>query len=337
MVMRARWRGFELPTSILVDQETLTSCYGRFVAEPFERGFGITIGNSLRRVLLSSLEGAAPTRIKIEGVLHEFSSLPGIVEDVTDVVLNVKQLLVKVKSEEPQTLKLDVTKTGVVTAGDISAHPLVEVVNPDLRICEISAETRLAMEIEVSKGRGYVTAEENDSEDREIGIIPIDSIYSPVRRVRYRTENTRVGQLTDYDKLILEVWTDGTVHPEAALVEAGKILRKHLVPFVNYSQLGTELEGESFEDETGEEQGEEGAGGEHALPVDLEKPIGDMGFSVRAVNALEGAEIATLGELVSRSEQELLKLRNFGKTTLKEIEAKLSKLGLELGTTPASV
>ncbi|HVY60269.1 MAG TPA: DNA-directed RNA polymerase subunit alpha, partial [Planctomycetota bacterium] len=249
MVMRARWRSFELPTKIEVEKASLTSTYGKFIAEPFERGFGITVGNSIRRVLLSSLEGAAVTTVKIEGVQHEFSSLPGIVEDVTDIVLNVKQLLVKVRTDEPRKIKIDVKKKGTVTGADIQPDAMVEVVNPDLVIATLSEEVPFKMEMEVRRGRGYVTAEENDSEDREIGVIPIDSIYSPVRRVRYRTENTRVGQLTDYDKLILEIWTNGTVHPENALVEAAKILRKHLIPFVNYFELGDALEAESFEEE----------------------------------------------------------------------------------------
>ncbi|GIW71455.1 MAG: hypothetical protein KatS3mg102_0997 [Planctomycetota bacterium] len=242
MVMRARWRSFELPTKVEVERETLTRSYGKFIAEPFERGFGTTIGNSLRRVLLSSLEGAAVTHVKIDGALHEFSSLEGVLEDVTDIVLNVKNLLVAVHSEQPRTLKIDVKRKGEVTAADIQPDPQVEIINPELVIATLTEEVAFRMELTVRRGRGYVTAEENDTEDREIGVIPVDSLFSPVRRVRFRTENTRVGQLTDYDKLILEIWTNGTVDPEHALVEAGKILRKHLIPFVNYYELGERLE-----------------------------------------------------------------------------------------------
>lgn len=346
--MRARWRGFELPTSIMLEETKLEASgerYGRFVAEPFEPGFGITVGNSLRRVLVSSLEGAAATRIKIDGVLHEFSSIPGILEDVTDIVLNVKQLLVKVRSDEPQKLTLDVTKKGPITAGDITPHASVQVINPGLVICTASEEVSLKMEIEVARGRGYRTAEENDSEDREIGTIPIDSIFTPVRRVRYRTENTRVGQLTDYQKLILEIWTDGSVEPDMALVEAGKILRKHLIPFVNYASLGTNLENESFEveglEELDEDEAGEGIGAAPVAPgakVDLALKLRDssLDLSVRALNALEGNGIETVGDLVARTGDGLLQLRNFGKTTLKEVETRLEALGLSLGMASAA-
>ncbi|MFC1705468.1 DNA-directed RNA polymerase subunit alpha [Planctomycetota bacterium] len=342
--MRARWRGFELPTDIAVDKETLTPFYGKFTAEPFERGFGTTIGNSLRRVLLSSIEGAAVTRVRMDGVLHEFSSLTGIVEDVTDIVLNVKRLRVRVRSDEPRKLTIDVKKKGEVTAADIDPDPMVQVQNPDLHIATLSEEVPFKLEMEVQRGRGYVTAEENDSEDREIGVIPVDSVYSPVQRVRYRTENTRVGQLTDYDKLIVELWTDGTIQPEEALVEAGKILRKHLMPIVNYTSLGSELEAEAFQTEEAEtEEAEEDEAAEAVEPqpeetpaqaapeIDLSQRIRDLGLSVRAVNALEGNGIETLGDLVVRTEDELLTLRNFGKTTLKEVQVTTKEMGLKLG------
>jgi len=331
VAIRARWRGFELPTTIAADQETLTASYGKFTAEPFERGFGTTIGNSLRRVLLSSLEGAAATSVKVDGALHEFSSLPGVMEDVTDIVLNVKKLLVRVRSDEPQTLVLDVKKKGVVTAGELDGHPLVHIVNPDLHLAELSEETSLRMEIQVRKGRGYVTAEENDTEDREIGIIPIDSIFSPVHRIRYRTENTRVGQLTDYDKLILEIWTDGTVHPERALTEAGKILRKHLIPFVNYGTLGPVLPGAEAPAVPEPEAAPPPEPGAELAEEELKKSVRDLDLSVRASNALEGNGIDTLGNLIERTEPDLLKLRNFGATTLTEVKTRLEALGLRLG------
>ncbi len=348
MVMRARWRSFELPTRIVAERDSLTSTFGKFIAEPFERGFGITIGNSLRRVLLSSLEGAAVTSIKIDGVLHEFTAIPGIVEDVTDIVLNIKQLLVKVRTEEPRKLKLEVKRKGAVTAKDFQADAMVEIMNPDLHICTLSEETRFAMEIEVRKGRGYVTAEENETEDREIGVIPIDSIFSPVKRVRYRTENTRVGQLTDYDKLILEIWTDGTLSPELALVEAGKIMRKHLIPFVSYFEPGEPLEAEAPEEEDAlagsadrpTNGGEEGVklaaaavegGAKPDLKTLLAKPIMDLDLSVRSRNCLESVNIKTIGDLVSHNDEDLLKIRNFGKTCHKEVEKKLQSLGLSLG------
>ncbi|MHC4389939.1 MAG: DNA-directed RNA polymerase subunit alpha [Planctomycetota bacterium] len=331
MALRARWRGFELPTTITYDQDAENPNKGTFTAEPFESGFGVTIGNSLRRVLIGSLEGAAATQIKIEGVLHEFSSLPGVVEDVTDIVLNVKALRFKVKTDEPRKLYIDVKKKGVITALDIKADALVEVVNKDQHICELSEDTSFKMEITVRKGRRYVTAQENEAEDGEIGVIPVDSIFRPVRRVRFSRENTRVGQLTDYDKLILEIETDGSITPQLALVEAGKILRKHLVPFVNYRSLGTELEGETFDIDLGGAAETEGVPAEAGdASVDPSLSVAELDLSVRALNSLEGAGIETLGELLVKSGDELLALRNFGKTTLKELEARLAQLGLEL-------
>jgi DNA-directed RNA polymerase subunit alpha len=333
MVMRARWRSFELPTKIEVEKSSLTPTYGKFIAEPFERGFGITVGNSLRRVLLSSLEGAAVTNVKIEGVQHEFSSLPGVVEDVTDIILNVKQLLVKVRTDEPRKIRIDVKRKGEVTGGDIQADNMVEVVNKDLVIATLSEDVPFKMELEVRRGRGYVTAEENDTEDREIGVIPIDSIYSPVRRVRYRTENTRVGQLTDYDKLILEVWTNGTVAPENALTEAAKILRKHLIPFVNYFELGNELEAEAAEEEEAagaEGNGEEGAKASASIDPEAAKAkkVSELDLSTRTVSALEGERIDTVADLLKYSEEDLGKLKTIGKTVVKELKKKLEGLGL---------
>lgn len=328
--MRARWREFELPTRIEVDQPTMTPTYGRFVAEPFERGFGTTVGNSLRRVLLSSIEGGAVTWLKIEGVQHEFSSIPGVVEDVTDVVLNVKELLVRVNSEQPKTLEIDVEKEGEVTGHDITCDPSVEIINPDHVLCTISEKRHLKMTMGCRRGRGYVTAEEHIARegDFEIGVIPVDSIFSPVRRVRYRTENTRVGQLTDYDRLLLEIWTDGTVAPDMALVEASKILRKHLNPFVFYHELGREMEQVETPAEAEKPADEKAAD----LKEKLLKPIEDLDLSVRAANCLEAEHIKTIGDLVRKTEDDLLKVRNFGKTSLREIKKKIEGLGLELGT-----
>ncbi len=339
MVMRARWRSFELPTRIEVEKATLTANYGKFTAEPFERGFGITVGNSLRRVLLSSLEGAAVTSVKIEGAQHEFCSLPGVLEDVTDIVLNVKQLLVKVRTEEPRKIKIDVTKKGEVTGRDIMPDAMVEVLNKDLVIATLSEETHFRMEMEVRRGRGYVTAEENDTEDREIGVIPIDSIYSPVRRVRYRTENTRVGQLTDYDKLVLEIWTNGVVGPEMALAEAGKILRKHLIPFVNYFELGETLEAEAPEEEEALAAPPPEGAAEAGLPAEAKpdlskqfaKPIATLDISTKAKNALEAEGFATLGDIAARSEEDVAKVKGLGKTGAKEVKKALETHGLGFG------
>ncbi|MGH7177561.1 MAG: DNA-directed RNA polymerase subunit alpha, partial [Tepidisphaeraceae bacterium] len=239
--MRIRWRGLELPSRVLRDPQASNETYGRFMAEPFERGFGTTVGNSLRRILLSSLEGAAITHIRLKGADHEFSSLPGVMEDVTDIILNVKSLIVKMDGDDPKDLKLISKKAGAITAGMIETDPSITIINKDLVIATLTEDVTFDMMLTVNKGRGYVTASENieDIDEQEIGLISVDSIYSPVTRVRYATEDARVGQKTDYDRLILEVWTNGTLSPEMALVEASKILRKHLNPFVQYFELGS--------------------------------------------------------------------------------------------------
>src|SRR5579872_6659086 len=241
--MRIRWRGLELPSRVVRDEQVSTETYGRFTAEPFERGFGTTVGNSLRRILLSSLEGAAVTHIKLRGAEHEFSSLPGVMEDVTDIILNVKGLIVKLDGDDAKDMKLVAKKAGAVTAGMIEADPSITIVNKDLTIATLTEDVPFEMTLSVNKGRGYITAAENitDTEEQEIGLIAVDSIYSPVTRVRYSTEDARVGQKTDYDRLILEIWTNGTLTPEMALVEASKILRKHLNPFVQYFELGSDI------------------------------------------------------------------------------------------------
>lgn len=239
--MRIRWRNLELPTEVVPDESVNTDTYGRFGIEPFERGFGTTIGNSLRRVLLSSLEGAAVFRVKIAGAAHEFTSLPGVLEDVTDIVLNVKALVVKCDADEPKTMKVSRRTKGPVRAGDIEADSAIEIVNPDHLLATLTDDVSFEMEMSVKKGRGYATAGENKIRDQEIGVIPVDAVFSPVIRVRYRTEETRVGQRVNYDRLIMEVWTRGTLTPQDAIVESAKILRKHLNPFIQYSQLGDEF------------------------------------------------------------------------------------------------
>ncbi|MCE9584487.1 MAG: DNA-directed RNA polymerase subunit alpha [Planctomycetes bacterium] len=325
--MRVRWKDFELPTRVVVEEKTLTSTFGTFVAEPFERGYGITIGNSLRRVLLSSIEGAAVTSVKIKGVSHEFSTIKGVVEDVTDIILSIKKLVVKLETEGTRTLRIEKKEKGEVRAADIIADSQVTVVNPDLHIATLTEDVEFVVEMEVRKGRSYVTSDENEKEDREVGTISVDSIFSPVRRVKYRVENTRVGKLTNYDKLVLDIWTNGTVSPELALVEASKILRKHLNPFVQYFELGRELQ----MNEKKEEEARKREKYMEELKQKLQMSVSELDLSVRASNCLTSENIQTIGELVVRSEAELLKVRNFGKTSLKEVKKKLSDMGLSLG------
>jgi len=331
MAMRVRWRGFELPTKILVDEETRTDTYAKFITEPFQRGFGITVGNGLRRVLLSSLEGAAVTHVKFDGVDHEYTAIPGVYEDVTDIILNLKELLVRLSpGVNRATLRLDTTKQGEITAGDLEHDHTVEIVNPGLHLARITEDAHLKAEIHVERGRSYRTAEENQpGMEQEIGVIPVASFFSPVKRVRYKTEYTRVGQLTNYDKLILEIWTDGTVTPEHALVESAKILRKHLNPFIHFFELGRELKPEFAEEEHEEMVAE--AADQEALYHQFNLQVKELDLSVRAANCLEAENIHTLGELCRMNQDALVKLRNFGRVTLKEIEKKLQERGLRLG------
>jgi DNA-directed RNA polymerase subunit alpha len=323
--MRVRWRGLELPAQVIEDPRFSSESYGRFTVEPFERGFGTTIGNSLRRVLLSSLEGAAVTQVKIHGAEHEFTSLPGVMEDVTDIILNIKNMVVSLDADEPKTMRLAATGPGEVTADLIEADTAITIHNKDLVICTLTDEVDFEMELVVSKGRGYVPAAEqykNAAEEVEVGIIPVDAIYSPVQRVRYKVEETRVGQKTDYDKLTLEIWTNGTAHPEMALVEAAKILRKHLNPFVQYFDTG---------EERVSEEAAAAASVDDELVRKLNMPISELDLSVRASNCLESARINTVAELVSKSEPDLLKVRSFGKTSLREVKRKLAEIDLSLG------
>ncbi|MCS6976372.1 MAG: DNA-directed RNA polymerase subunit alpha [Gemmatales bacterium] len=323
--MRINWRGLELPTKVICDRSTLTDTYGKFVAEPFEPGFAVTVGNSLRRILLSSLEGSAVTKVKIAGVQHEISTIPGVVEDVTDIILNVKSLVVRNHSEQPRVIRIDVCQRGVVKAANIITDEAVEIINPEHIIATLSDEVPFQMEMTVENGRGYRTADENVRGDREIGVIPVDSSFSPVVRVKYEVEETRVGQRTNYEKLIMEIWTNGTVRPPMALVEAAKILRKHLNPFIAYSEPGPEV--------AVEERIEAQAGPEIDLELErkLNMSLAELELSVRATNCLESEGITTVRDLVIRTEDELLEVRNFGETTLKEVKSKLAERGLSLG------
>lgn len=328
--MRIRWRGLELPSRVVRDQQVSTDTYGKFSAEPFERGFGTTVGNSLRRILLSSLEGAAVTHIKLKGADHEFSSLHGVMEDVTDIILNIKSLIVKLDGDEPKELKLSASKAGAITAGMITGDPAVTIINKDHVIATLTENSPFEMSLTVAKGRGYVTAAENieDIDEQELGLIAVDSIYSPVTRVRYSTEDARVGQKTDYDRLILEIWTNGTVTPEMALVEASKILRKHLNPFVQYFELGSD----TANDEAIAALRDSGkALIDPDLQQKLDMTIQELDLSVRANNCLESAKIGTVRELVKKTDGDLLKVRSFGKTSLREVKRKLADLGLSLG------
>ncbi len=325
--MRVRWKDFELPTRVVLEEGSASRTYGKFSAEPFEQGFGTTIGNSLRRVLYSSIEGAAVRSVKIKGMPHQFGTLEGVVEDGTDIVLNLKQLVLRISDEGTKKIVLDAGKKGAVRAGQLQAEAGVEIVNQDLHICTLAEDAPVHMEIEASRGRRYVTAEDHIKDGHEIGTIPIDSNFSPVRRVRYRVENTRVGKQTNYERLILEVWTTGTVTPEEALVEATKILRKHLNPFVQYFELGRELQiNERKEEELRRKEKDK-----EEIRRKLSMSISELDLSVRSANCLASEHIDTIGDLVGRSEPDLLKVRNFGKTSLREVRKKLSEIGLQLG------
>jgi DNA-directed RNA polymerase subunit alpha len=328
--MRIRWRGLELPSRVVRDEQVSTETYGKFTAEPFERGFGTTVGNSLRRILLSSLEGAAVTHILLKGAEHEFSSLPGVMEDVNDIILNVKSLVVKLDADEPKEMKINVKKAGAITAGMIEADAAVTIINTDLVLATLTEDVPFEMTLTVDKGRGYVTAADNisDAEEQEIGLIAVDSIYSPVTRVRYATEDARVGQKTDYDRLILEIWTNGTLTPEMALVEASKILRKHLNPFVQYFELGSDV---ASDDAVAALRDANKAIIDPELQQKLGMSIQELDLSVRANNCLESAKIATVRDLVRKNDTDLLKVRSFGKTSLREVKRKLADMGLSLG------
>jgi DNA-directed RNA polymerase subunit alpha len=320
--MSVRLARFEMPSRLVKNEAVNNEFYGQFFAEPFDRGYGHTIGNSLRRVLLSSLEGASITSVRIKGAEHEFSTLPGIVEDVTQIVLNLKKVKFKhFDSKEPRLLQLNVDKEGVVTAGDIKDDNHYQVINKDQIICTLDRKGKLEAEIEVKVGRGFATGEDNKRPDMPIGVIPIDSIFSPVTRVKYAVESTRVGQNTDYDKLILDIWTDGRVEPHDALVQSSAILRHHLDVFVNYDDNQVEF------DAAPEAQSEENL----ELRKLLNMSVNEIELSVRAANCLNNANITSVGQLAMKTEAEMLRYRNFGKKSLTEIKEKLLELGLGLG------
>jgi len=314
---------FEMPKRIVKDETESVANFGRFIAEPFEAGYGRTIGNSLRRVLLSSLEGAAITSVKIDGAMHEFCSLKGVVEDVTDIILNLKKVLLKMYSRDARIVKINVTGPGEVTAKDIQTDGSVEVLNPDQHICTLDTDGKFTAELEVKIGRGYCQADWNKKADQEIGLIPIDSLFSPVSRVAYAVDSTRVGRRTDYDKLIMDVWTDGRVSPEEALTMSAAILRHHLDVFVSLDRDLVEFE-ESEKQVDAERED---------LRRKLLMSVNEIELSVRAANCLNNANITTVGELAQKTEAEMLKYRNFGKKSLNEIKAKLEELNLGLGMT----
>ncbi len=319
--MGIKWRDFQLPKRLECDEASFTRTYGKFSAAPFEKGYGVTLGNSLRRILLSSIEGSAVTAIKIEGVDHEFSTIPGVLEDVTEIILNIKSLIINSHSKIPKTIYLKKNTKGAVTAADIEADETIEIINPGLHIATLTKDAKFKIEMEVGKGRGYVSAEQNKKEDQVVGVIPVDSIFSPVRKVSYFVENTRVGQRTDYDKLVLEIFTNGSISPKDALLYASNILQRHLDVFVNFGQLPEEAEEE--ESEMSRE--------EIALYEKLRLPISELELSVRSANCLREANIKLIGDLVKRSEEEMLGFKNFGKKSLTEIKELLAGMNLALG------
>ncbi|MBP1713077.1 MAG: rpoA [Deltaproteobacteria bacterium] len=316
--MYRNWETLIKPKAFEVEEETLTSTYGRFHVEPFERGFGITIGNSLRRILLSSLQGAAITTASIKGVLHEFSTIPGVREDVTDIILNIKEILVKMHSLGPEVLRLKMTKAGEVKAGDIEPNANVEILNPDHHLATLSADGEMEIEMTVKWGRGYVPAERNREEGQPIGTIPIDALFSPIRRVNYNVTHTRVGQLTDYDRLTMEVWTNGSVAPRDAVAFAAKILKEQLSVFINFDEEEAAPKSIPKEEKT-------------SLNENLFRSVDELELSVRSANCLKNAEIRYIGDLVQKTEAEMLKTKNFGRKSLNEIRDILAEMGLGLG------
>ncbi len=321
--MPIRLGRFEMPKRVVKDESVSTDTYGKFIAEPFEAGYGRTIGNSMRRVLLSSLEGTAISSIKIEGAPHEFCSLPGVLEDVTDIVLNLKKVLLKSYSRDPQKMTINVTGPGEVTAGDIQTSDAVEVLNPDHHIATLDTNGTFVVELETRVGRGYCPAEGNKKDDQEIGVIPIDALFSPVSRVKYEIDNCRVGRRTDYDQLIIEIWTDGRVTPDDALTMSAAILRHHLDIFVSYDKDLIEFEASEKQIDVEKEE----------LRKKLNISVNEIELSVRAANCLNNANIVTVGELAQKTEAEMLKYRNFGKKSLNEIKQKIIDMGLSLGMT----
>jgi DNA-directed RNA polymerase subunit alpha len=316
--MYRNWETLIKPKAFEVEEETRTSTYGRFHVEPFERGFGITIGNSLRRILLSSLQGSAITSVSIKGVLHEFSTLPGVREDVTDIILNIKEILVKMHSQGPEVLRLKVTKAGEIKAGDLEPNPNLEILNPEHHLATLSADGELEIEMTVKWGRGYVPAERNREDGQPIGTIPIDALFSPIRKIKYNVTHTRVGQLTDYDRLTMEVWTNGSVSPRDAVAFAAKILKEQLVVFINFDEEEAIPKMPPMEETK-------------KLNENLFRSVDELELSVRSANCLKNAEIRYIGDLVQKTEAEMLKTKNFGRKSLNEIKEILTEMGLGLG------
>ena len=317
--MQRNWRELIRPKKLEVDSDDHSRFYGKFVCEPLERGFGVTIGNSLRRVLISSLQGAAIVSVKIEGVLHEFSTLPGVVEDVTDIILNLKEVRCKLRGEEPRTIKINKSGEGLVKAKDILTDPQVEILNPEQHIATLTVDGQFKAEMQVRAGKGYVPSERNKTEDAPVGTIFLDAAFSPIAKVNYVVSNARVGQITDYDKLTLEIWTDGSITPEDAIAVAAKILKEQLSIFIN------------FEEEKEEPTGEEEKPAEEQINSNLYKSVEELELSVRSANCLKNAHIRYIWELVQKTESEMLKTKNFGRKSLNEIKAILEEMGLNLG------
>jgi DNA-directed RNA polymerase subunit alpha len=316
--MERNWRDLIKPKRLELDEKTASRFYGKFACEPLERGYGITLGNALRRILLSSLQGAAITSARIDGVLHEFSSVPGVREDVTDIILNLKEVRLKLHGEEPRAVRVDKSGDGTVKAGDFICPPEVEILNPEQHIATLSKDGRLRMEMQVKAGKGYVAAEGNAEEDAPIGVMPMDAVFSPIRKVNYVVTQARVGQITDYDKLTMEIWTDGSLLPEDALAYAAKILKEQLTPFINFDEAMEPQTHEVVEEET-------------PLNDNLFRTVDELELSVRSANCLKNANIRYIGELVQKSEAEMLKTKNFGRKSLNEIKEILTEMGLALG------
>jgi DNA-directed RNA polymerase subunit alpha len=311
-------KGFQKPKRLICDLETLSPTYGQFYAQPFERGFGTTIGNALRRVLLSSIEGAAITAIKIEGVLHEFTPIPNVTEDATNIIMNLKQIPIRLQVAHEKTVYLEVDQPGAVTSGNLTADPDVEILDPNVHIATVGEGGALKIEMRIKNGRGYVPADENFEEDLPIGYIPLDSVHSPIKRVNYSVEAARLGQTTDYDKLVLDVWTNGCIRPQDAIAQAAKIMKDHMFIFIN------------FEEQPEEEEVEVDVAAER-MHDNLKRSVEELELSVRSYNCLKNADIKTIGELVQKTEAEMLKTKNFGRKSLNEIKEILAEMGLSFG------
>lgn len=318
--MGIKWRDFQMPKRLDCDETSYTAYYGKFIAEPFERGYGVSLGNSLRRILLSSIEGSAITSVRIDGVQHEFSTMEGVLEPITDIVLNLKGVVLRSHSKVVKTIYIKADTKGVVTAKDIICDETIEIINPDHHIATLTGDVPFNLEMEVSRGRGYVSADQNKKKDDPLGTVAIDSLFSPITRVNYYVENTRVGQRTDYDRLVLEIWTNGAIEPKEALLYGANICQRHLDVFVSYGQLPEE-----------EEEEEEISAEEEAVYEKLRLPISELELSVRSANCLKDAEIKTIADLVKYQESDLLNFRNFGKKSLTEINELLKIMGLSLG------